>query len=490
MFNIDQNQPLNKSALLTDLYQMTMAQGYFHQDKLGLDACFYLFFREYPFNGGYAIACGIEEISQYIENFRFSKSDIDYLSQILDGALNPLFSKDFLNYLSELKLTLDIDCVKEGSVVFPHEPIIRVCGPILQAQLVETAILNSFNFQTLIATKASRICSAANCPVSEFGLRRAQGFAGGIWASRAAVVGGCSSTSDVVAGKLFDIPVSGTHAHSWVMAFDNELDAFRAYANEFPNNCVLLVDTYDINQGIKNAITVGLEMKSRGQKLSAIRIDSGDLTWLSKTARKMLDQAGLNDCGIILSNDLDEYSIKSIKNEGGVFTGLGVGTKLITAYDQPSLGGVYKLSAIKSSADKKWAPHMKVSESYQKTTIPGVLNIRRFFDKQGKLAGDMIYDVNLGVDKCATIVDPMDIFRRKNLSEYEYVDLLKPLFKNGKFVGEHITTLEAQKNALKNLETLDETQKRTLNPHTYPVGLEASLSKYRNKMIAHLRGIE
>ena len=378
----------------------------------------------------------------------------------------------------------------EGTVVFPYEPVLQVRGPILQAQIIETALLNAFNFQTLIATKASRICAAANCPVSEFGLRRAQGYAGGVWASRAAVVGGCSSTSNVVAGKMFDIPISGTHAHSWVMAFDDELSAFRAYAAEFPNNCVLLVDTYDIVQGIKNAITVGLEMKERGEKLFAIRIDSGDLTWLSKTARKMLDEAGLQDCGIILSNDLDEYSIKSIKAEGGVFSGLGVGTKLITAYDQPALGGVYKLSAIKKTGESEWSPQMKVSESFQKTTIPGVMNVRRFVDEKGKLAGDMVYDVNMGIDETSTIVDPLDILRQKKLSGYSHFDILQPLFENGKFVGKKVGTLEAQKIAKDGLNTLDETQKRTLNPHTYPVGLEHSLSIKRTKMIAELRGIQ
>ena len=273
------------------------------------------------------------------------------------------------------------------------------------------------------------------------------------------------------------------------MAFENELDAFRAYAKEFPHNCILLVDTYDVEQGIKNAITVGLEMKERGEKLTAIRIDSGDLTWLSKTARKMLDDAGLKDCGIILSNDLDEYSIKSIKAEGGVFTGLGVGTKLATAYDQPALGGVYKLSATKMCKDKTWLPHMKVSESSQKTTIPGVLNVKRYVDKSGKLAGDMIYDINKGIDSTNTIVDPMDNLRRKNLSNYNSSDLLVPLFKAGKFVGQSFSALKAQKLAKTGLESLDETQKRTLNPHTYPVGLERSLNEYRTKLVAELRGI-
>lgn len=273
------------------------------------------------------------------------------------------------------------------------------------------------------------------------------------------------------------------------MAFDSELEAFRAYAKEFPNNCILLVDTYDVEQGIKNAIIVGNEMKERGENLFAIRIDSGDLTWLSKTARKMLDKGGLPDCGIILSNDLDEYSIKSIHAEGGIFSGLGVGTKLATAYDQPALGGVYKLSATKMHDEKVWKPHMKVSESSQKTTIPGVLNVRRYIDDNGKLAGDMIYDISMGVDKTCTIIDPMDILRQKKLGEKNYSDLLKPLFKKGKFVGKTFDTMHAQENAKQGLETLDETQKRTLNPHTYPVGIERTLNEYRTKMVTKLRGI-
>lgn len=480
----------SKSAILTDLYQLTMAQGYFHNSKLDMHACFYMFFRDYPFSGGYAIACGITQIEEFIENFKFTREDIDYLASVKSASGKNIFAKDFLEYLLTLKLQLDIDSVLEGSVVFPYEPVLTVRGPILQCQLIETAILNAFNFQTLIATKASRICNAAQCPVSEFGLRRAQGYAGGIWASRAAVIGGCASTSNMEAGKMFDIPVSGTHAHSWVMAFESELEAFRAYANEFPHNCVLLVDTYDVEKGIKNAITVGLEMKQKGESLSAIRIDSGDLTWLSKIARKMLDEAGLEDCGIILSNDLDEYSIKSIRNEGGNFSGLGVGTKLATAFDQPALGGVYKLSATKNSVDDEWKSHLKVSESYQKTTIPGLLNVRRFTDDNGKLAGDMIYDENLGIDSSNIIVDPMDLLRRKKLDNLNSYDLLLPLFRSGKFVGEKIDTIQAQKRSIEQLKCLDETQKRTLNPHTYPVGLEKTLSDKRSKMIAELRGIQ
>ncbi|MDO5328761.1 MAG: nicotinate phosphoribosyltransferase [Coriobacteriia bacterium] len=471
-----------KSALLTDLYQITMAQGFYHNDKAEVEACYYLFFRDYPFNGGYAIACGMAQIADYVQNFNFDNEDIEYLRNL------NMFAEDFLQYLSELKLKVNIDCVLEGSIVFPQEPVLRVSGPILHCQLIETAILNAFNFQTLVATKASRVMSAAQCPVMEFGLRRAQGYSGGVWASRAAIVGGCSSTSDVEAGRQFNIPVAGTHAHSWVMAFENELDAFRAYAKEFANNCVLLVDTYDIEQGVKNAITVGLEMKERGQHLAGIRIDSGDLTWVSKSARKMLDEAGLTDCGIVLSNDLDEYSIKSIKNEGGSFTNLGVGTKLATAYDQAALGGVYKLAAIKKNG--QWQGIMKISETSEKMTIPGFLNVRRYVDKYSKLAGDMIYDVFDGVEDVQIIVDPKDNLRRKQLAGNDYYDLLMPMFKDGKLVMDDFDTMTAQTRAKEGLATLDETQKRTLNPHTYPVGLEHSLNRKRTKLVAKIRGVK
>lgn len=485
----DQLSDSSNSALLTDLYQLTMAQGYFHNNMIDTHACFYLFFRDYPFHGGYAVACGIEQISDYINNFKFTKQDISYLGSLKDSIGNKMFTKDFLDFLFDLKLEVSIESVKEGCVVFPNEPVMRVTGPILQCQLIETALLNIFNFASLIATKASRICAAAQCPVMEFGLRRAQGHAGGLWASRAAFVGGCSSTSNVLAGQKFNIPIAGTHAHSWVMTFDNELDAFRAYAKEFPNNCILLVDTYDIEQGIKNAIIVGKEMQARGEHLAGIRIDSGDLTWISKTARKMLDEAGLDDCGIVLSNDLDEYSIKSIQSEGGTFTSLGVGTKLATAYDQPALGGVYKLSATKKQKDNKWQMHMKVSESSSKMTIPGVLSVRRYYNEDGKLAGDMIYDVFEGIDNSELIVDPMDNLRRKKLKGYKHHELLSPLFKEGVCVSVHSTAQQAQERAKDGLSYLDETQKRTLNPHTYPVGIENSLNNIRNKMVAQLRGI-
>ena len=307
-------------ALLTDLYQLTMAQGYWETGQGDTQACFHMYFRDYPFKGGYAIACGMAQLADLVDEFSFSDEDVAYLGSLDAPGGGKLFKPEFLDYLRTFELRVDIDAVLEGTVVFPHEPLVRVTGPIMDCQLIETALLNCVNFETLIATKAARVCLAAQAPVAEFGLRRAQGAGGGLWASRAAVVGGCASTSNVLAGKLFDIPVSGTHAHSWVMSFPDELTAFRAYAEAFPKNCVLLVDTYDVEQGIKNAITVGLEMRERGERLSGIRIDSGDLSWLARMARAMLDEAGLTDCGIVLSNDLDEFTIQSIRDEGAQVT--------------------------------------------------------------------------------------------------------------------------------------------------------------------------
>ena len=348
------------------------------------------------------------------------------------------------------------------------------------------------NFETLIATKAARVCQAAASPVAEFGLRRAQGAAGGVWASRAAIVGGCASTSNVLAGQLFDLPVSGTHAHSWVMSFPDELTAFRAYAQSFPTNCVLLVDTYDVEQGVRNAITVGLEMRERGERLTGIRIDSGDLAWLAKMARRMLDEAGLDDCGIVLSNDLDEHTIKSIRDEGAQVMSWGVGTKLACAYDQPTLGGVYKLSATRAAGEERWRDHVKITESTQKLTTPGILDVRRYFAEDGRLAGDMVFDVNAGIGDGEVIVDPNDWLRQKKLAGKRFEMLLAPLARGGRCTlsREDRSALAARNRAAAGLETLDETQKRMLNPHTYPVGLERGLFERRRDLVSRLRGYE
>ncbi len=479
-------------AALTDLYQITMAQGYFDHGMGDTEACFHMYFRNYPIKGGYAIACGMDQLAELVETYGFTDEDIEYLAALPAPGGGKLFHDDFLNYLSAFKLSVDIDAVEEGTAVFPNEPLVRVCGPILECQLIETPLLNCVNFETLVATKAARVCQAAEAPVAEFGLRRAQGAAGGIWASRAAVVGGCTSTSNVLAGRMFGIPVSGTHAHSWVMSFPDELSAFRAYAESFPNNCVLLVDTYDIEQGIRNAITVGLEMRERGQRLMGIRIDSGDLTWLGKLARRMLDEAGLEDCGIVLSNDLDEYTIRSIRQEGVNVMSWGVGTKLACAYDQPTLGGVYKLSATREEGDEAWKDSIKISGSVQKLTTPGVLDVRRYYFEDGRIAGDMVFDVNSQVNESEVIVDPYDSLRRKKLLGKRFDTLLKPLAREGKCVlmPEQRSAMEAQARTKASLETLDETQKRLLNPHTYPVGLERGLYNRRSELVAKMKGFE
>ena len=551
------NNSINLTPMLTDLYQLTMAQGYWQNNKRETLGCFHMTFRDYPFRGGYAVACGLEQLSHLIENFHFSQSDIDYLSSLKAPGGGALFNPDFLKYLQNLECTLDVHAVPEGTIVFPHEPIVRVVGPMLQCQIIETPLLNMVSFQTLIATKAARICQAAKTPVAEFGLRRAQGPAGGVYASRAAIVGGCASTSNVLAGSVFGLPVSGTHGHAWVMSFESELEAFRAYARTFPKNCVLLVDTYNVEAGIKNAITVGQEMRQRGEELTAIRIDSGDLAWQARRARKMLDAAGLQNCGICLSNDLDEYTISSIISQGAQVNSWGVGTKLATAHGQPTLGGVYKLSATREAlaagacaagaeasgegtvcapdddaggnasagenlgantqAHAPWIDHMKVSASTIKRTIPGVLNVRRYFHENGKIAGDMIYDINSGVCGCTEnsssetssqkgagvgigakpegslreiIVDPFDDLRRKDLSNKRYITLLEPLARGGKVVlpPEYKSVKAAQERARAGLETLDESQKRLVNPHTYPVGLEATLHARRHNLACKMQG--
>ena len=485
-----QERPMLAYALLTDLYQLTMAQGYWACDKLDEKACFHMFFRETPFKGGFAVACGTSQLAEMIDGFHFSEDDLAYLGGLDAPGGGKLFDPAFLDYLRDLRLSVDVDAVPEGTMVFPMEPIVRVTGPIMQCQLLETALLNCVNFQTLIATKAARVCLAAQAPVAEFGLRRAQGAGGSLWASRASIVGGCASTSNVMAGKMFDLPVSGTHAHSWVMAFDDELTAFREYARIFPKNCVLLVDTYDVKQGIENAITVGLEMRAAGERLSGIRIDSGDLAWLARYARERLDAAGLTDCGIVLSNDLDEHTIASIRAQGAQVSSWGVGTKLACAYDQPSLGGVYKLSATRMPGDERWTGRLKVSEQSAKLTLPGVLDVRRYVWGDGKLAGDMVFDVNEPVNAEGVIIDPADILRQKRLGELSYRTLLAPLARDGASVlsAEERSATSARERTMAGLEELDESQKRLLNPHSYPVGLEEGLWHRRARMASDLRG--
>src|SRR5690606_17112022 len=326
----------------------------------------------------------------YCQNFSFKEEDLVFIRGLKNTDGSAMFEEDFIHYLERLSFTCDIDAVEEGEVVFPHMPLLRVKGPLIQCQLLETPLLNLVNFQTLVATKAARITLAAKGdPVMEFGLRRAQGIDGAIAATRASYIGGCSSTSNVMAGKLFGIPVSGTHAHSWIMSFDSELEAFQAYADSFPDNCILLVDTYDTINGVKNAIEVGKKLREKGKKLIGIRIDSGDLAYFSNVARKMLDEAGFTETKIVASNDLDEHILTSLKLQEASIDIWGIGTKLVTAYDQPALGAVYKLSAMKNQ-EGEWEPKIKVSQQSIKINIPGLHNVRRFTSK-GTAVGDMIY---------------------------------------------------------------------------------------------------
>ncbi|HSK03378.1 MAG TPA: nicotinate phosphoribosyltransferase, partial [Kofleriaceae bacterium] len=349
-------------ALLTDLYQLTMACGYWKAGASEREAVFHLTFRRPPFGGGYAIAAGIAPALAYLRRLRFTSEDVAYLATLRDAEDAPLLPAGFLDYLRELRFTCTVDAVREGSLVFPHEPLVRVRGPIVQAQLVETALLTLVNFQTLIATKAARICQAARgAPVLEFGLRRAQGIDGALGASRAAYIGGVAATSNVLAGKLLGIPVRGTHAHSWVMFHGDDRTAFRAYARALPGNCTFLVDTFDTLAGVRDAIEIGRELRAAGHELLGIRLDSGDLAHLSIEARRMLDEAGFPDAKIAASNDLDEQLIGSLHEQGARIDVFGVGTKLVTAFDQPALGGVYKLGASRDEAGA-WRESLKLSE--------------------------------------------------------------------------------------------------------------------------------
>ncbi|MDR2671866.1 MAG: nicotinate phosphoribosyltransferase [Coriobacteriales bacterium] len=477
----------NNPALFTDLYELTMAQAAWTHGQDKLEASFYLHFRDNPFNGGYAIACGAARVAEIVADFKIEQDDIDYLATLPATSDGKLFSPEFLQALADITLSVDIDCVSEGTAVFAHEPILRVTGPFCQCLLLETALLNALNFETLIATKAARICMAASGPVAEFGARRAQGLDGAVSASRAAIVGGCASTSNILAAKLYDLPVSGTHSHAWVMAAASELEAFRRFVEVFPQRPTLLVDTYDTIGGIKNAIIVGHEMQQRGQQLGSVRIDSGDLAWLSLKAREMLDAAGLEYVQVVASNDLDENTITSLLTEQtSRIDAWGVGTRLACAYNQPALGGVYKLSAIREPGQPDFRPVIKVSDQIQKSTLPGLLAIRRYFDTDGLMAGDMIFDLQ-NPPHTDLITDPFNPLRQKDLGGLEHDEVLQPLARAGRVISPPPAALKARENTLRNLERLSPSIKRLLNPHSYPVGLEATLLQQRDELLGAVR---
>jgi nicotinate phosphoribosyltransferase len=475
-------------VLLTDLYQLTMAYAYWKSGTHEKEAVFQLSFRQNPFQGGFTIACGLERALAFVEAFAFHDDDIAYLSGLTGNDDRPLFEPAFLEWLRASSFTGDIDAIPEGTVVFPQEPLVRVRGPIAQCQLLETALLNIVNFESLIATKAARVCLAARGePVIEFGLRRAQGIDGGLTASRAAYVGGCAGTSNVLAGRLYGIPVRGTHAHSWVMSFEDEESAFEAYAEALPNNCLFLVDTYDTLAGVDHAIAVGRHLRQRGHEMTGIRLDSGDLAYLSLAARRKLDAAGFPAAVILASNDLDEHVIASLKEQGAPIAVWGVGTRLVTGHDQPALGGVYKLSAVRAPG-AAWEYKVKLSEQAVKINNPGIQQVRRY-GAGDDLVGDMIYDVERGAPEGATMVDPKDPTRRKTLPpSTPWTDLLVPAVRAGRVVYTPPALDAVRRQAQEQLARFHGGVKRFLNPHQYPVGLEAGLFDLKTRLILEIRG--
>ena len=443
-----------ESPLLTDLYQLSMGHGYWKHGRSETKAIFHLFYRCAPFGEASVIACGIEPAIDYLTNLKFSADEINYLKTLLGQDGRPLFEEAYLVYLANMEWTLTVKAVPEGSLIFPHEPLLQVEGPLLQVQLVETALLNLVNFQTLIATKAARICEASEGdPVMEFGLRRAQGPDGAMGAARAAYIGGCVATSNVLAGMRYDIPVKGTHAHSWVMSYEDELEAFEKYAEAMPNNALLLVDTYDTIEGVKRAIKVGLKLREEGHDLLGVRLDSGDLAKLSIEARKLLDEAGFDDARIVASNDLHEETIRELKAKGAKVDTWGVGTKLATAYDQPALGGVYKLGAIQDE-NGEWQYRVKLSEDIIKVSNPGKLQVLRERNEKGEIVQDVIFNE----------------LERK----YKEKLFLKEVMRDGKRVTEKTSIHDVRKLAI---------EEWRLRPQKCPVKLDPQLEKTKHELL-------
>lgn len=478
-------------TLLTDLYELTMMQGYFETQE-NETVIFDVFFRANPNKSGYSIMAGLDQVIQYIKNLNFSYEDVDYLRGL------GIFSEDFLHYLSGFHFSGDIYAIEEGSVIFPKEPLIKVVAPIMEAQLVETAILNIINHQCLIATKASRVVYAAQGDgIMEFGLRRAQGPDAGLYGARAAVIGGCVGTSNVLAGQLFDVPVTGTHAHSWIMSFPDEYTAFKKYAELYPNACTLLVDTYDtLKSGVPNAIRVFKEMREAGIPLTkyGIRLDSGDLAYLSKRARKMLDKAGFPDAVISASSDLDENLIDSLKAQGAEIRSWGVGTNLITSKDQPAFGGVYKLAAIMKE-DGSFIPKIKLSENTAKVTNPGNKTVYRIYDKEtGMLNADLIClaDETFDTEKDLRIFDPIETWKKTKYKAgtYEMRELLVEVFRDGECVYESPSVMEMREYCKQEQETVWEESRRLVNPHKVYVDLSDKLYKMKSDLLEELSELE
>lgn len=474
-------------TLLTDLYELTMMQGYFKNQKTET-VIFDAFYRTNPSENGYAIAAGLEQVIEYVKNLHFSEDDISYLRSL------SIFDEDFLSYLREFHFSGDIFAVPEGSVVFPREPLIKVVAPIMEAQLVETAILNIINHQSLIATKAARVVYAAKGDgIMEFGLRRAQGPDAGIYGARAAVIGGCIGTSNVLAGQLFDVPVLGTHAHSWIMSFTDEYSAFKAYAKLYPDKCMLLVDTYDtLKSGVPNAIKIFDEMKANNIPMPyfGIRMDSGDLAYLSKKARKMLDDAGYYEAIISASSDLDEYLIDSLKTQRAAISSWGVGTNLITSKDCPAFGGVYKLAAIMNESGE-FIPKIKLSENTEKITNPGNKTIYRIYEKEsGKIKADLIslVDDTFDEEKDLMIFDPIETWKKTKLKAGTFTlrEMLVPIFQAGECVYESPKVMDIRSYCARELDTLWDETRRLINPHKVYVDLSDRLFKMKSELLAQI----
>ena len=471
-------------TLLTDLYELTMMQGYFETQE-NQTVIFDVFFRENPNKGGYSIMAGVDQVIDYIKNLNFSYEDVDYLRGL------GLFSEDFLHYLSGFHFSGDIYAIPEGSVIFPREPLIKVVAPIMEAQLVETAILTIINHQCLIATKASRVVYAAQGDgIMEFGLRRAQGPDAGLYGARAAVIGGCVGTSNVLAGEMFDVPVMGTHAHSWIMTFKDEYTAFKEYARLYPDACTLLVDTYDtLKSGVPNAIRVFQEFKDAGKPLIkyGIRLDSGDLAYLSKEARKILDEAGFPEATICASNDLDEFLLHDLKMQGAAIDSWGVGTNLITSKDCPSFGGVYKLAAIQNE-EGEFVPKIKISENTEKITNPGNKTIYRIYEKaSGKIKADLICFADEVIDPKQDLLlfDPMDTWKKTKLAggTYNVREILLPIFKNGECLYKSPTLKEIAAYCREEKDTLWDETKRLFYPHRVYVDLSQKLYAVKQSLL-------
>ena len=476
-------------TLMTDLYELTMMQGYFRHKDRNETVIFDAFYRSNPCNGGYAISAGLEQVIQYIRELRFDWEDIDYLA-----SLN-IFEKDFLEYLRTFRFSGDIWAIPEGTVMFPREPVIKVIAPIMEAQLVETAILNIINHQSLIATKAARVCYAARGDgIMEFGLRRAQGPDAGTYGARAAMSGGIG-TSNVLCGQLFDVPVKGTHAHSWIMSFPDEYTAFKTYADMYPSACILLADTYDtLKSGVPNAIRVFTEMREAGVPLSfyGIRLDSGDLAYLSKKARKMLDEAGFPDAVISASNDLDEYLIDSLKAQGAAITSWGVGTNLITSKDNPSFGGVYKLAAIQDK-NGDFVPKIKLSENSEKITNPGNKKIYRVYEKEtGKVKADLIClaEEEYREEDELLLFDPQEPWKKTRLAggSYRLRPLMEHIFEKGKCLYTSPKVMEIRAYCRRELDTLWDETKRLVNPNEVYVDLSQKLYDTKIRLLEEMSG--